>query len=93
MTDHFRRKSLFFQDTRDHPKHDAKNRLSSPSPGPEKPLAEIDRLKENRPKWCRSNKVQFENPSKDLYVRTTVRELILYLIFLINLCIMSLSKF
>ena len=49
MTDHFRRKSLFFQDTRDHPKHDAKNRLSSPSPGPEKPLAEIDRLKENRP--------------------------------------------
>lgn len=28
---------------------------------------------------------------KDLYVRTTVRELILYLIFLINLCIMSLS--
>ena len=39
-----------------------------------------------------THKTQFENRSKDLYVRTTVRELILYLIFLINLCIMSLSK-
>ena len=28
---------------------------------------------------------------KDLYVRTTIRELILYLIFLINLCVMSLG--
>ena len=42
-------KSLFFRDTRDHPEHDAKNRLSLPSPSPEKPLAEIDELKNNRP--------------------------------------------
>ena len=38
-------KSLFFRDTRNHPEHDAKNRLSLPSPSPEKPLAEIDQLK------------------------------------------------
>ena len=28
---------------------------------------------------------------KDLYVRTTIRELVLYLIFLVNLCVMSLG--
>ena len=50
VTDHFRKKSLFFRDTRDHPEHDAKNRLSLPSPSPEKPLAEIHQLKKNRPK-------------------------------------------
>ena len=45
MTGHFRKKSLFFRDTREHPEHDAKNRLSSPSPSPEKLLAEIHELK------------------------------------------------
>ena len=50
MTGHFRKKSLFFRDTREHPEHDAKNRLSLPSPSPEKPLAEIHELKKNRPK-------------------------------------------
>ena len=45
MTGHFRKKSLFFRDTREHPEHDAKNRLSLPSPSPEKPLAEIHELK------------------------------------------------
>ena len=45
MTNHFRKKSLFFRDTRDHSEHDAKNRLPLPSPSPEKPLAEIDQLK------------------------------------------------
>ena len=39
------KKSLFFRDTREHPEHDAKNRLSLPSPSPEKPLAEIHELK------------------------------------------------
>ena len=50
VTAHFRKKSLFFRDTRDHSEHDAKNRLSLHSPSPEKPLAEIDELKNNRPK-------------------------------------------
>ena len=45
MTGHFRKKTLFFRDTREHPEHDAKNRLSLPSPSPEKPLAKIDDLK------------------------------------------------
>ena len=45
VIDHFRKKCLFFRDTRDHQEHDAKNRLSIPSPSPEKPLAEITRLK------------------------------------------------
>jgi len=52
---HSTKNSLFFRDTRDHPEHDAKNRLSLHSPSPEKPLAEIDELKNNRPnrpKWC-----------------------------------------
>ena len=49
VTAHFRKKSLFFRDTRDHSEHDAKNRLSLHSPSPEKPLAEIDELKNNRP--------------------------------------------
>ena len=51
VTNHFRKKTLFFRDTRDHPEHDAKNRLSLPSPSSEKPLAEIDELKNNRPKF------------------------------------------
>ena len=46
---HFRKKSLFFWDTRNNQEHDAKNRLSLPSPSPEKPVAEIARLKKNRP--------------------------------------------
>ena len=50
VIDHFRKKSLFFQDTRDNQEYDAKNRLSIPGPSPEKLMAEIDRLKENRPK-------------------------------------------
>ena len=45
LTDHFRKKYLFFRDTRDNPEHDAKNRLSIPRPSPEKLMAEIDRLK------------------------------------------------
>ena len=43
------KKTLFFQDTRDNQEHDAKNRLSLFSPSLEKPVAEIDQLKENRP--------------------------------------------
>ena len=46
---HFRTKSLFFWDTRDNQDYDAKNRLLIPGPSPEKLMAEIDRLKENRP--------------------------------------------
>ena len=45
----FSEKILIFRDTRDHPEHDAKNCLSLPSPSSEKPLAEIDELKNNRP--------------------------------------------
>ena len=45
VTGHFRKKSLFFRDTREHPEHDAKNRLSLPSSSPEKLLAEIHELK------------------------------------------------
>ena len=44
---HFRKKSLFFRDTRDHQEHDTKNRLSIPGPSPEKLMAEIDELKKN----------------------------------------------
>ena len=47
MIDTFRENSLFFRDTRDNQEYDAKDRLSIPGPSPEKPLAEIDRLKEN----------------------------------------------
>ena len=50
VTNHFRKKSIIFRDTRDHQEYDAKNRLSIPGPGPEKPVAEIDELKKNRPK-------------------------------------------
>jgi len=50
VTDHFRNKSLFVRDIRDNQEHDTKNRLSIPIPSSEKPLAEIIRLKENRPK-------------------------------------------
>ena len=45
LTDHFRKKSLFFRDTRDNREHDAKNRLPKPGPSPEKPVAEIIPLK------------------------------------------------
>ena len=45
VNDHFRKKSLFFRDTRDHQEHDTKNRLSVPGPNPEKLMAEIDELK------------------------------------------------
>ena len=45
MIDHFRKKSLFFRDTRDHQEHDAKNRLSIPTTSSEKPLAEIISVK------------------------------------------------
>ena len=37
---HFRKKMIIFRDTRDHQEHDAKNRLSIPSPSPEESLAE-----------------------------------------------------
>ena len=42
---HFRKKSLFFRDTRDHQEHDTKNRLSIPGPSPEKLMAEVLSLK------------------------------------------------
>ena len=45
-------------DTRDHQEHDAKNRLSIPVLSPEKPLAEIHRLKENRPKLSFNSREQ-----------------------------------
>ena len=45
MTGHFRKKSIIFLDTRDHQEHDAKVRLSIPSPSPEKLKAEIIQLK------------------------------------------------
>ena len=45
VTNHFRKKSIIFRDTRDHQEHDAKNRLSIPGPSPEKSVAEIDQLK------------------------------------------------
>jgi len=38
-------KSLFFRDTREHPEHDAKNRLSISNTGSEKTLAEIESVK------------------------------------------------
>ena len=45
LTDHFRKKCLFFRDTRDNQEHDAKNRLSIPGHSPEKLLAEVLSLK------------------------------------------------
>ena len=45
MTGHFRKKFLFFRDTREHPEHDAKNRLSISITGSEKTLAEIESVK------------------------------------------------
>ena len=50
MTGHFRKKSLFFRDTRDNWEHYAETRLSIPIPSLEELMAEIHRLKENRPK-------------------------------------------
>ena len=49
VIDHFREKSLFFRDTANNKKHDAKKRLSISGPSLEKPVAEIIPLKENRP--------------------------------------------
>ena len=41
VTNHFRKKSIIFRDTRDHQEYDAKNRLSIPGLSSEKPLAEV----------------------------------------------------
>ena len=49
VTGHFRKKCLFFRDTRDNQGHDAKNRLSIPGPSSEKLVAEIIPLKKIRP--------------------------------------------
>ena len=49
MTGHFRKKSLFFRDTRNIQEHDVKGRLSITVNSSEKLLAEIIPLKENRP--------------------------------------------
>ena len=60
----FPKKSLFFRDTREHPEHDAKNRLSLPSPSPEKLLAEIHELKKTdlkvRAELCTISKYEIE---------------------------------
>ena len=45
VTDHFREKSIVFRDTRDSQEHDAKNRLSIPSPSPSEPVAEVESVK------------------------------------------------
>jgi len=55
VIDNFREKSLFFRDTSSNQEHDAKNRLSISGPSPEKPVAEIIPLKENRPKILAEN--------------------------------------
>ena len=47
IIDHFRKKSIIFQDTRDHQGHDTKNRLSIPGTSPEESVAEIDQLKKS----------------------------------------------
>ena len=46
----FRKKSLFFRDTRNVQEHDANVRLSISLTSPENSVAEIIPLKENRPK-------------------------------------------
>ena len=58
---HFRKKSLFFWDTRDNQEHDAKNRLLIPGPSPEKLMAEIARLKKNRPKKIALSRVLIQD--------------------------------
>ena len=45
MTDHFRKRSLCFRDTRDKQEHDTKKLMSIPGPSPEKLMAEIELLK------------------------------------------------
>ena len=50
VIDHFWKKRLFFRDTREIQEHHPKVRLFISGPKPEKPLAEIHELKENRPK-------------------------------------------
>ena len=54
VIDHFRKKSLFFRDTREHLEHDAKNRLWISITSSEKTLAEIESVKKNWPKGTRS---------------------------------------
>ena len=49
VIDHFWKKRLFFRDTREIQEHHPKVRLFISGPKPEKPLAEIHELKENRP--------------------------------------------
>ena len=45
VTDHFRKKFVFFLETRYNLEHDAKNRLSIPSPSSEEPMAEVESVK------------------------------------------------
>ena len=45
MTAHFRKKSLFFRDTRDHPEYDTKVRLSISGPSFSEVLAEVESVK------------------------------------------------
>ena len=45
VTDHFRKKSIVLWDTRDSQEHDAKNRLSIPSPSSWEPVAEVESVK------------------------------------------------
>ena len=50
VIDHFRKKSSFFRDTWDNQEHDAKNRLSISGPSPEKPVAEVESVKNKGPR-------------------------------------------
>ena len=45
VIDHFREKSIVFRDTRDSQEHDAKNRLSIPSPSSLEPVVEVESVK------------------------------------------------
>ena len=71
MTGHFRKKSLFFRDTRDNQEYDAKNRLSIPSPSPEKLVAEIARLKKTDLREFRTKNTNFgiQNSQKTANIR------------------------
>ena len=57
VIDYFREKSIIFRDTTDNQEHDAKNRLSIPSPSSEKPVAEVLSVKKNRPKCEQTSKI------------------------------------
>ena len=84
--DHFREKSLFFQDTRDTQEYDAKNRLSIPGLSYEKLLAEV--ISDKR--------------KPTLFVLATIRETTAEIIFLsiphflvntiIDMILLNLSK-